>query len=55
MSKPRSLTDCGGTMMLRRITLAYVPVEDRMRLVALEKSGDVILLWLTQRLCMADM
>jgi hypothetical protein len=43
--------DRSRPMALQRITLTYVPAEDRMRLAGGVKNGDVILLWLTQRLC----
>ncbi len=33
------------------MTLTYVATEDRMRLVGAGKSGDAVLLWLTQRMC----
>ena len=38
-------------VMLHRITTAYVPEEDRIRLSGQDKDGTVLVLWLTQRLC----
>ena len=52
MTTPKPLTtDRSRTVTLQRMTLTYVAAEDRMRLVGVVKDGDVILLWLTQRLC----
>lgn len=37
-------------MELTRITLEYVPLEDRMRMTGRTPEGAVVVLWLTQRL-----
>ena len=49
-SKPLT-KDRSRTLALQRMTLTYVAAEDRMRLAGVVKDSDVILLWLTQRLC----
>lgn len=37
-------------MRLEKLTLSYVPTEDRIRLDGQTPQGEVVLLWLTQRL-----
>lgn len=38
------------TVILKRITTLYIPVEDRIRLTGADESGTTLTLWLTHRL-----